>query len=891
MPLALLSWAWRSTWTGRCGLPPRSSSGTLGLYFLLKFLRRVVLVMRSRSKMTRESRAEHRKALQVAPETLLTRKWKAAVATLRNSSLKRFGNPLYVLPWYMVIGKSGSGKTTALTRARLASPIQKVNQSAKVEQTVNCDWWYFNQAVVIDCAGRYVGAEDIEQDRREWEVGLDLLAKYRAREGLNGLVLAIGAERLLNPDKDELAEEGRVIRERIEQLIRLFGKRFPIYVLITKCDRLYGLEDWISHLPDNALNQAMGYLSPENDGEAGDAVFLENAFGSIGERLKNLRIALVARNADAAPELLLFPNELEQLRPGLQLFLHHCLGNNPYLESPFLRGLFFSSGRQEGGAASGVLKELVPPVAAHAGSHTGLFLHDFFGRILPQDRHIGRPAALINRWRATTHNLGLAAWVLLCVALGILITVAFFKNVETLNLVRESYPLHAQFVGKLEQDAETLEKINQTLITVDRRNRDWSARWMVASTNIDDLEYKLKQDYVANFRKYILAHTDDRFESDVEPLLKRDPDNELPAHIRNQVRYINLLQARLNGAGRDALGAMPQMASPNPQRQAPQLYARINALRLSHLAWTAVPNDGFLATRLPEEQQQLDQLAFNEPPLAWLIGLIALDPQMKPVTIGDFWSGSGNSRQSAAAADTTAAYSVPAAFTLAGKAEIDRFLIEMEKSVDDGPRFTARRAAFETWYQQQRLQAWQTFAAAFPGGERGLSGELEWRSAMGTITGAQSPYYHLIDRLTEEFKNEPEAPDWLQLAREFSRIRAQARKAGAAEGAIKYVDAINTVGGKALRETLGGTLQLGGDTIKNNLNAVDTLQKFMAELNQAATEAIDGPGKAYQLAADFHTFSSNPAVKQSALVAATESLTNCGACWGTPPRPTRQSGS
>ena len=455
------------------------------------------------------------------------------------------------------------------------------------------------------------------------------------------------------------------------------------------------------------------------------------------------------------------------MRPGLQLFLHHCLGNNPYLESPFLRGLFFSSGRQEGGAASSVLKEFVPPVAAHADSHTGLFLHDFFGRILPQDRHIGRPAALINRWRATTHNLGLAAWVLLCVALGILITVGFLKNVETVNLVRETYPLHAQFVGKLEQDAETLDKINQTLITVDRRNRDWSASWMVASTNIDDLEHKLKQDYVANFRKYILAHTDELFESELESLLKHDPDHELPAQIRNQVRYINLLQARLTGASREVLQAMPQMASPNPQRQPPQLYVRINELRLSHLAWTAVPDDGFLPARLPQQQQQLDRLAFNDPPLAWLGGLVALDSQMKPVTVGDFWGGFGHRRQSAAAADTTTAYSVPAAFTLAGRAEIDRFLSEMEKSVDDGPRFAARRAAFETWYRQQRLQAWQAFATAFPSGERGLAGEVEWRTAIGTITGAQSPYYRLIDRLTEEFKNEPEAPGWLLLARNF----------------------------------------------------------------------------------------------------------------------------
>ena len=49
--------------------------------------------------------------------TRLKNAWNNAVATLRSSSLRRFGNPLYVLPWYLIIGQSGTGKTTALTRA------------------------------------------------------------------------------------------------------------------------------------------------------------------------------------------------------------------------------------------------------------------------------------------------------------------------------------------------------------------------------------------------------------------------------------------------------------------------------------------------------------------------------------------------------------------------------------------------------------------------------------------------------------------------------------------------------------------------------------------------------------------------------------------------------
>ena len=50
-------------------------------------------------------------------------RWKEAVETLQRSYLRKHGNPLYVLPWYLVIGESGSGKTTAIESARLSSPF------------------------------------------------------------------------------------------------------------------------------------------------------------------------------------------------------------------------------------------------------------------------------------------------------------------------------------------------------------------------------------------------------------------------------------------------------------------------------------------------------------------------------------------------------------------------------------------------------------------------------------------------------------------------------------------------------------------------------------------------------------------------------------------------
>ncbi|MDB5990468.1 MAG: putative lipoprotein [Herbaspirillum sp.] len=849
-----------------------------GLIFCIRFLRRIVLVLRSRSKLARQSAASRMLIeRQATPAAMLGSKWKAAVALLRSSNLKRQGNPLHVLPWYLVIGKSGAGKTTALTRARLASPLQKVDQNRRIEQTANVDWWYFDRAVVIDCAGRYVDAGDSAADRHEWELGLDFLARYRPKHGIDGLVLAISADRLSHPDKDALIAEGSVVRERIEQLIRMFGKRFPIYVLVTKCDQLYGMAEWAQQLPAQALEQAMGYLSEEKSGERGELLLLDEAFESIDERLQGLRMALVARGVAATPALLLFPNELARLKTGLQLFLQACASANPYRETPFLRGLFFCSGLQQGGAASALIGTVSVPTVTAQASHErageGLFLHDFFGRILPQDKSISRPAALINHWRTVTQNMGLAAWVLISLALGIVVTLAFAANMATLARIDETRPFDAVYVGRLEADALTLGRVNAMLQTVALRNDDWMARWVAMSTDTDTLEAKLKQSYVGNYRKYILPIYVGNSEDDFAAAIAPGASNaSVAALMRNLVRRINLLKARCNGADRAALRAMPQGVHSQHsqylqryQRYTPQQFDRLNTLMLSYLAWTP-PKEIHIAERLEHLQTQFERAAYADPQMKWLVELMPEEASISAVRASDFWHGSGDA--------DGAVQAMPAAFTRAGKAAIDRFLSEMGSSAEDGSRFLLRRAAFEDWYRQQRILVWQKFMIDFPRAERALNGEEEWRMALGQIGGAQNPYYRLLERVNAEFDDaaEPDGlPDWLQLARSFAQLKMQAGRTGTTQKAARIVDAINTVGGTAMRKTLQGGPQAGRQIIADDLRADALLAHYLAAVDKVAAETVSGQGKSYAIAADFHTFGNQDA-KPSPVHAAFDDL-------------------
>ncbi len=204
-------------------------------------------------------------------------RWKEAIAALRKSHLRKHGNPLYVLPWYLIIGEGGCGKTTAIRSARLSSTFAEINRTSGISGTRNCDWWFFDQAVVIDTAGRFAIPIDESLDKEEWQKFLDLLAKYRRREPLNGLVVCVAADKLLESPAAVLEDDGKRIRQRTDELMRLLGAKFPVYVLVTKCDLIQGMQQFCEQLSEENVDQAMGFINMDKDRRIEAAPLLERS--------------------------------------------------------------------------------------------------------------------------------------------------------------------------------------------------------------------------------------------------------------------------------------------------------------------------------------------------------------------------------------------------------------------------------------------------------------------------------------------------------------------------------------------------------------------------------------------------------------------------------------
>ena len=88
---------------------------------------------------------------------VLKQKMEDALAVLKRTG-KSNARALYDLPWYLIIGPPGAGKTTALVNSGLKFPLAADNAAMAVQGvggTRYCDWWFTDEAVLIDTAGRY----------------------------------------------------------------------------------------------------------------------------------------------------------------------------------------------------------------------------------------------------------------------------------------------------------------------------------------------------------------------------------------------------------------------------------------------------------------------------------------------------------------------------------------------------------------------------------------------------------------------------------------------------------------------------------------------------------------------------------------------------------------
>ncbi|MFT3784274.1 MAG: type VI secretion protein IcmF/TssM N-terminal domain-containing protein [Nibricoccus sp.] len=271
------------------------------------------------------------------------------------------GKNLYSLPWYLVCGEPGSGKTETIRHSNVGFPPGLQDEMQGVGGTINMHWWFTNHAVLLDTAGKMLFHEAQPGATSEWLEFLKLLKTHRKNCPINGLLLVIPAESLLKDSPDEIQRKaGRIVRQ-LEQIQKVLDVRFPVFVLITKCDLIYGFREFFASVNDPQMQQQMlGWSNPEPLDVPFRPDLVTSFIDSVTARFRKRRLLLMrdpvpaaagGRRLDEVDSFFDFPASVEAITPRLKQYLDVVFVSGEWTQKPlFLRGIYFTSALIEGKA-------------------------------------------------------------------------------------------------------------------------------------------------------------------------------------------------------------------------------------------------------------------------------------------------------------------------------------------------------------------------------------------------------------------------------------------------------------------------------------------------------------------------------------------------------------
>ncbi|MEQ9400077.1 MAG: type VI secretion protein IcmF/TssM N-terminal domain-containing protein [Longimicrobiales bacterium] len=253
--------------------------------------------------------------------------------------------PRYRMPWYLALGPTDAGTSAMLDGVPLPRRVQPADADAPVSRA--CRWHFYDGGLVLDIAGALVLKRDGSHDEVGWRRLLSLLKRYRPERPIDGVVLTLSAEDLhawRDRPADELREVGAGLYARFRQLQNELGVRFPVYVVLTKADRLPGFSSFVAAVPRRFHQDAFGWSSPYPVDAAFRGEWVDEAMEALeGELRERTTEVLASRDLLAeADAVFRFPEVAAELIPATRVILSEMFSESAYHERFFLRGIYLS---------------------------------------------------------------------------------------------------------------------------------------------------------------------------------------------------------------------------------------------------------------------------------------------------------------------------------------------------------------------------------------------------------------------------------------------------------------------------------------------------------------------------------------------------------------------
>lgn len=364
---------------------------------------------------------------------------------------------IYDISWYLLLGETGSGRSTALGNSGLDFPLElasDVEPSSVPNFRGYCGWRVTDEAVFIDAPGAFVTPDD-PSGTAEWQDLLDCLKSARVRCPLNGVILTLPVDQLTGESIDFKIVD--VMRQRLQEIMMQFGTTLPVYILITKCDKIAGFIEYFSDLNTEEREGPLGFALPLEAKSThlapgpGLAAFSDQYRDFIAHLAEWVSTRLPAeRELDSRHHIFAFPQQMHMLRKPLETTLQRIFGPSRFHRDALLRGVYFCSACQEGPITDLLMKahkktyDLQPSLArVHSPRrNTAFFFKGLIENVILPEQHLAGVNPKIKRRRRLTFG---SAWTMACVVFAGLLGAWWLASASTKQqaiAIREALDAH-----------------------------------------------------------------------------------------------------------------------------------------------------------------------------------------------------------------------------------------------------------------------------------------------------------------------------------------------------------------------------------------------------------------------------------------------------------------
>ncbi|WP_437588564.1 type VI secretion protein IcmF/TssM N-terminal domain-containing protein [Sorangium sp. So ce1000] len=257
----------------------------------------------------------------------------------------------YQVPWTIVLGERGSGRSAALAAARVHRPFGKPS-AAELEEA-GAAYWFFDEGFVIEPRG-FDLSEGAESARNDPAIRSVLGGVRRARRlrPIDGIVLTLPASDLMGSEPGELERKAQLLYRDLRHVQAYLRVRCPVYVLVTKSDLIPGFRSLASALPERARDGMFGWSSPYATEATFDAHWIDEAEESIDAAICGAQMEILAAQRTGIPgheELFVVNASFRALFPRLREVLNLLFRPSVYSDHLPLRGIYFCGDQQRGG--------------------------------------------------------------------------------------------------------------------------------------------------------------------------------------------------------------------------------------------------------------------------------------------------------------------------------------------------------------------------------------------------------------------------------------------------------------------------------------------------------------------------------------------------------------